>query len=106
MKIKEIETWFSNNFCGCGQPEKAVCFLRELFSMFQENENNMIDSDRCKELEEKYNEGLVLYELYILTNMDFIEHGGSVYGSWLTPKGKLLREYFTIYSDEEIANKI
>lgn len=74
-------------FCGCGQPEGAAKSLLELLEMFplynsQQEFQNWMPTDWGQ----RY---LFLYAIDHIA--EWIEHGGSVGGSWLTPRGEAVR---------------
>ena len=74
----DLESLIQNGlfgFCMCGDPREELKKFREVLN---NRENNIVPqmSDQ-------------IY-LYILDKEQFTEHGSSVFGSWLTEKGKAL----------------
>jgi hypothetical protein len=75
--------------CGCGSPEEAYNFLRDVLQTCDRR-----DESAWKDAEGA-TKALILQSpeiaahalLHLLTNLDVIEHGGSVGGSWLTDTG-------------------
>ena len=75
--------------CGCGSPSEISKFLIDCLVF---NENNIIDLEKLK-LKVKENPDLVAeFILHFLNSVDILEHGGSVYGSWITDFGKQVIE--------------
>jgi hypothetical protein len=77
----------SLNLCGCGNPDAAYQFLLDTLSAFDRSDSWEASCERIREWW-AVGEGPGYLVLYFLTNADLLEHGGSVGGSWLTPKGK------------------
>lgn len=71
--VNEIMDMFE--FCGCGCPD---CFVEQLYEYLKLVEKREIPDD-------KY----VAY-MYLADNAGLTEHGSSVYGAWLSEKGKKL----------------
>lgn len=71
-------------FCSCGNPEyemqRILRVIQILTAPIQERNTELYDESN----------GYQIY-LYLLDSLGFTEHGSSVYGSWLTDKGKALR---------------
>ena len=82
--------------CGCGAPEEAFNFLREVLSICDRRgvhddppTREWIDAEAAIENLVKAKPDIVAHVLlHLLTDKDVIEHGGSVSGSWLTPSGE------------------
>lgn len=72
-------------FCGCGQPEKV---LAELIATLDWAASDLASRPMY--------EGPLL-PLYVLDQVGFTEHGGSVFGSWLTDEG---REWLANWGDQ------
>jgi hypothetical protein len=72
------------DLCGCGRPADAYELIRDIISLapFFENERWRLVESLIG------NAGAHHIVLSALENADLIEHGSSISGSWLTPKGK------------------
>lgn len=78
-------------FCGCGQPEDAARFLLRLLELapfYEDVSSRALDAMMPTS-------GNYWLTLYMLTDMDLIEHGGNASGSWLTDKGKAVMKFLT-----------
>lgn len=76
LRINVLDYW-----CGCGNPELACAALLRLLKLHPLYDNRA-------EFEEWIADDGVGYLLfYQLDHMELTEHGGSVGGAWLTPKG-------------------
>lgn len=82
MTIQELRVFVNEQFCACGSPEDAFEALAKAL--------RIISHDRWLDELKAWipDDGLQLLLLYQLDKMDLTEHGGSVYGSWLSDKGK------------------
>lgn len=68
--------------CGCGRPEAAYELVRDLLALAPFWENP-------EEVQQRIGEpGAYHIVLCTMERADLIEHGGSLGGSWLTPKGE------------------
>lgn len=95
------------NFCGCGNPEDAYDLVGTVLGLLEENREQddadpekfafYPDSARMKrgkafrEATKEYiggNDGTFNLIMYLLGHVDLTEHGGSIYGSWITKKGR------------------
>jgi hypothetical protein len=79
--------------CGCNQPGAAYELVRGILDLtpFYEDGNwrkvqALIGTD-----------GAFQIVLGVLTDADLLEHGGSMGGSWITPKGEYVRELMRRY---------
>lgn len=90
--------------CGCNQPEAAYHLVRDILDLapFYDNGNwrkaqALIGTD-----------GAFQIVIGLLTSLDLLEHGGSMGGSWITPKGEYVRDmlhrhpWYTNGSDDGI----
>lgn len=68
-------------YCGCGDPQAASATLTGLLESFDDG------GDRRFVDKVAPDNGAAMLILYWLTDLDLIEHGGSVSCSWLTGKG-------------------
>ena len=70
-------------FCSCGNPEydmrRILRIMQILIDRSLEGFAELCDEHNCNQI-----------YLYWLDKEDFTEHGSSIYGSWLTDKGKAL----------------
>lgn len=92
-EIEEIQE--SLGFCGCGQPETVLLFLKEVLELISDEPAEGVTFDewypghRAKELALFHSDGIAYFVWYVLADKDITEHGGSVPG-WLTEKGEAL----------------
>lgn len=76
------------NICGCGQPWTAYALIRDILNLapFYENEN-------WKKVELLIpTPGAYYFILGQLDHFGWLEHGGTIAGSWLTPEGEKARD--------------
>lgn len=73
-------------WCGCGEPHFALQFMRDVLAVM----NMDFTNSRFRRVGELLpdNSPLSLSYLYMLDALGLTEHGGSIFGCWLTPKGK------------------
>lgn len=84
--------------CGCGDPASAVMLIRSILERHSDN-------DFPRELEDLLPDETIRHiVLASLTNINVLEHGGTIEGSWLTENGKHLlasmRESFAMGDDD------
>lgn len=94
------ESIFSSDglgLCGCGNPDVVLELVRDYLKILRTKQQDRDKWDDCTE----QIKGLVGDEgtgpqwlfYYKMSDIDFIEHGGSVGpGAWLTPKGEAYLE--------------
>ncbi len=70
-------------FCGCGNPDSAMVFVRDILRLLEERKG--FGEEIKKELP---SDGIYYFVLYMLDNKGLTDHGGSIGGSWLSDKGK------------------
>ena len=98
-------------FCGCGRPEDTLLFIKNLlviidekwkqektmdnhherYTMFQNKLREVFEFENKQEDNTHFSdtqEGIIQFVLYYLNEVDILEHGGSVGGSWLSEEGK------------------
>lgn len=83
--------------CGCGCPEDAYNFCRDVLSKFDRRENHRDDKAPWIDAEgavkalilERPDEAAHVLS-HLLTERKLLEHGGNVGGSWLTKWGEQL----------------
>jgi len=85
--------------CGCGCPRDVHKFLLECMASNSDSHPNLIDHKKVVELIKANPEVVAEFVLHFLDDRDLTEHGGSVYGSWLTERGKQALEVGAIDED-------
>jgi hypothetical protein len=113
-------------FCGCGCPSDTLFIVRNMLNVVKIRGDRWRDS-KCKltnqEVYEEYKKGIkealnlkeeddsVIYSINegiiesfynVLTNVDVLEHGSSIGGSWLTDYGKELLVHLNSLSDDDL----
>lgn len=79
--------WFENiNFCGCGDSEGVRAWMKTLLEKLAED--GTFARDVIHEMFESDPECAKYFTLYTLDAMGLTEHGSSVWGSWITDKGR------------------
>jgi hypothetical protein len=71
--------------CGCGDPEESWEYLRDLMTLMEDGPNWEAVRDFLPA-----GDAVQQLMLGILDKADLAEHGGQIFGSWLTGKGKRL----------------
>jgi hypothetical protein len=74
--------------CGCGRPEEVHKFLLECMAAKDDKYENIIDHKKVIELVKENVDIVAEFVLHFLDDRHLTEHGVSVYGSWLTDRGK------------------
>lgn len=70
--------------CGCGYPQQGAAFLYGLLKLFSEGHEN-----RHQKIASLLpDDGLRMVVLGSIDEKGWIEHGGTIEGSWLTDEGK------------------
>ena len=97
--VDEITDYFyfeDLKFCGCGYRDESEKLIMSILDTF--------DAYHCYNFDSEHDEtkiGLHDIALKILDSHGFIDHGTSIYSSFLTNKGKMyldsLREKYSIY---------
>lgn len=79
-------------WCGCGNAEAALDFMRDVLAAIGPcGKRDDWEGSRRRMSEligEESNGALALSYLYMLDAVGLTEHGGSVWGCWLTEKGE------------------
>jgi hypothetical protein len=97
-----VHQWFGQYFCGCGYSDEAIAALREVLDIYQEREDFVaVNLDKLKAFEEKHSRGFAMMLLYFMDGTGITEHGGSVYGAWMTNLGKDLKGFLDENPDYE-----
>lgn len=92
--IESFESGYDGlRFCGCGSPEDASLFMYKVLSAQskEDYEEKKIAYNEILNISLEDNcvvNGIFQFALYILNERGFLEHGTSVYSSWLTEKGE------------------
>lgn len=77
-------------FCGCGRPQDIASMFKKHMNLISLSSKDRWDNEDNKKTISSDEHLLVLY---ILDSKKIIEHGGSVYGGWLSESGKeMLKE--------------
>lgn len=82
MSREQLRVEFADAWCGCGCPEEAWRVVRDVLALCPLYENR----DALEQM--LPNDGVQMIVLGLLDRLELIEHGGSIGGSWLTPKGE------------------
>lgn len=91
-------------FCGCGCLSMSINFVRDILNCYEDEEglsSPHLNLDKAEGV--CGNDNITDFVLHWLDTVELTEHGSSVYGSWLTDKGKALRDYLkkAILEEEE-----
>lgn len=86
QRRQELRVFLSQWFCGCGNPEDACAALLRLLRL------HPLYDHRAEFKEWVPDDGIEYLLLYALDRHELTEHGGSVGGAWLTPKGEAVRD--------------
>lgn len=81
--------------CGCGNPACVHAMLIECLESFDRDKNGWGSGtgiDRITEIVKSKPDVVAEFIGHFLDQKDLLEHGGSVYGSWLTERGKQVIE--------------
>ena len=80
-------------WCDCGSPEIALTFMRDVLATMADA-SDQLGNDRAWEAAKArehellpLDSPLALSYRYMLSSLGLTDHGGSVYGSWLTSDG-------------------
>ena len=79
------------DFCGCGIPAYVLRGFRD--TLRGQQEDKLADNE------------MQIY-LYILNKDEYLEHGSSIFGSWLTQKGKALLTLLDAWYEEECPDDV
>ena len=96
-------------WCGCGSPESALIYLRDTLADIQHRsevewkQNPPIYAGKLSARMAALPDGLQYIYWYWIDNMELIEHGGSVGGSWLTERGRQFLARLQAMNIEELA---
>lgn len=120
MTLNELHDWVFTDlgFCGCGDPEAALEFLKSVLLAIRKrsNENREIEESEAESQERWKRNSAALRELigmetapamawsylYLLDSKGLLEHGGNCSGSWLTEKGEDVLDALLKYDADSI----
>jgi hypothetical protein len=86
-------------FCGCADPDGALQLIHDALRVLTEAPEWKANDQNWTNAYAKYKnaklaifktDGIETFVLYVLDKKGLVEHGGSVFGSWLTNDGQLL----------------
>lgn len=95
---------FADNItgCGCNQPEAAYYLVRDILDLAP-----FYDGDNWRKVQALIgSDGAFQIVIGLLNKLELLEHGGSMGGSWITPKGEYVRSllhrhpWYTTGSDD------
>lgn len=85
---KQLEDLYLDDLgmCGCGTPRDVQKLLKDLLNNSIQTENRV---EKAREIIKNTDPDTIFeFIFHILEDKGFIEHGTSVYSSWLSDKGK------------------
>lgn len=89
-------------FCGCGCLSMSIKFIRDILNCYEDEEGwSSPHLNLDKAIEVCGNDNITDFMLHWLDTVELTKHGSSVYRSWLTEKGKALRDYLKKVVEEE-----
>lgn len=88
--------------CGCGRPNDVKKLIHYLIDNQEKRGRDEISfeemqSNRMSIIRETDSDVIFEFVFHYLNDKGIMEHGNSVYGSWLTPKGK---RFFELLSED------
>lgn len=82
--------WYEElKFCGCGIPEEVQDYIHDILAAMAERSDSGWEINKVNAVLGNI-EMATAFVLYTLDAMGLTEHGGSIFGSWLDPKGRAL----------------
>lgn len=75
--------------CGCGNPEANVDYVEKMI-LHHVADWSTSPGRSSQTTQEEYNDPAVQFFLYWADDKGLSEHGSSIFGSWLTDKGRQL----------------
>ena len=92
--------------CGCGTPEELKNFIYDLLKNHIDGKENIITYrgmiDKRKDIISKVDTDVIFeFVFHVLEETGFVEHGFSVYGSWLTGEGKTFFKLLEEFKDKD-----
>lgn len=82
LERHELRVLFADEFCGCGNPERAWDTIHTLLGLHPLYENRELIENLYPDL------GVRMLLLGRLDHLRLTEHGGTIEGAWLTDLGK------------------
>jgi hypothetical protein len=91
-------------FCGCGNPEEELVFLRKVLEAYDACKTGMEQGEwvaKREDIEACFggNDDFWRHYVYWLAALDLTEHGGSVFGAWLSDEGRRVLELLRLAED-------
>ena len=109
--LEECLNFFSYDIldiCSCGRPEDTTSVIKDILNIINDYDNERQDGDD-KDFNLRYDkkqnrlanlcgieindntnyDGLIQFVLYMLDSVNFLEHGSSIGGAWLTDLGRM-----------------
>jgi hypothetical protein len=74
--------------CGCGRPKDVHAFLLKCLTAGKDDYPAILDYKKIEKLVADNIEIVAEFVLHFLDDVELTEHGSSLYGSWLTERGK------------------
>jgi hypothetical protein len=94
-------------FCGCGNPEDSLRYVRDSLQhidMLTKVHEKAMTYEAWDEAGTALMGSARYFTLYVLAEKELTQHGGSVGGAWLTPKGReILEDLNSLLEDNQIA---
>lgn len=106
------------DFCGCGNPEDTLHFIKEILNLIKDKHKEDMGYDEYQDklhgaFQFKDNSkpklkftdtqnGIVQFVFYYLDSAGLLEHGSSIGGAWLSTEGKNTLEILNRYDDMEL----
>lgn len=78
--------------CGCGRPNSVHKFLISCLEATNDDYPNILDANKIQSIIENNPDIVSEFVLHYLDSVSVVEHGGSVFGCWLTERGKQVLE--------------
>lgn len=85
--------------CGCGNPESVHKFLINCMAATKDDFGELLDHGKIVKLIKLDPETVAQFVLHFLDDRGLTEHGSSVFGSWLTARGKQVLEIGAMEDD-------
>jgi hypothetical protein len=87
--------------CGCGSPEDSFNFCRDVLVCFDRRGEEWVSAEDAISVLVSNRPEIAAHVLaHLLTNLNLIEHGSSVGGSWLTENGQRIVDLGPVTEDQ------